>query len=170
MESLSWHISLADASGSNFQMKNVLKIILKLPRQHAEMWVKLWLWKYPFPYGKVHGANMGPTWVLPAPSGPHVGLMNLAIRAAFPHVTIKSHYHDYNAINHANSVIMECVAHWDHYPGTFYWRGLTLISAWISNHAPGEVWGEITYPFASFHNCTVEFWVPCSLCVMLWIL
>ena len=28
---------------------------------------------------KVHGANMGPTWVLSAPDGPHVGTMNLAI-------------------------------------------------------------------------------------------
>ena len=28
----------------------------------------------------VHGANMGPTWVLSAPDGPHVGPMNLAIR------------------------------------------------------------------------------------------
>ena len=33
-----------------------------------------------FPDGKVHGANMGPTWVLSAPDGPHVGPMNLAIR------------------------------------------------------------------------------------------
>ena len=29
---------------------------------------------------KVHGANMGPTWVLSAPDGPHVGPINLAIR------------------------------------------------------------------------------------------
>ena len=29
---------------------------------------------------KVHGANMGPTWVLSAPDGPHVGPMNLVIR------------------------------------------------------------------------------------------
>ena len=28
---------------------------------------------------KIHGANMGPSWVLPAPGGPHVGPMNLAI-------------------------------------------------------------------------------------------
>ena len=28
----------------------------------------------------VHGANIGPTWVLTAPDGPHVGIMNLAIR------------------------------------------------------------------------------------------
>ena len=30
------------------------------------------------PDSKVHGANMGPTWVLSAPDGPHVGPMNLA--------------------------------------------------------------------------------------------
>ena len=33
---------------------------------------------------KVHGAIMGPTWVLSAPDGPHVGPMNLA-------VTVTSH-------------------------------------------------------------------------------
>ena len=33
-----------------------------------------------YPDSKVHVANMGPNWVLPAPSGPHVGPMNLAIR------------------------------------------------------------------------------------------
>ena len=31
---------------------------------------------------KFMGANMGPTWVLLAPDGPHVGPMNLAIRAS----------------------------------------------------------------------------------------
>ena len=31
------------------------------------------------PDSKVHGANMGPTWVLSAPDGPHVGPMSLAI-------------------------------------------------------------------------------------------
>ena len=33
-----------------------------------------------FPDSNVHGANMGPNWVLSAPYGPHVGPMNLAIR------------------------------------------------------------------------------------------
>ena len=33
-----------------------------------------------FPDSKVHGANMGSTWVLSAPDGPHVGPVNLAIR------------------------------------------------------------------------------------------
>ena len=32
-----------------------------------------------FPDSKVHGANMGPTRVLPAPGGSHVGPMNLVI-------------------------------------------------------------------------------------------
>ena len=32
------------------------------------------------PDNKVHGANMGPTWVLSAPAGPHVGPINFAIR------------------------------------------------------------------------------------------
>ena len=30
--------------------------------------------------------------------------------------------------------------------GHFYWHGLTFIPAWISNHMPSEMWGEITYP------------------------
>ena len=32
-----------------------------------------------YPDSIVHGANIGPTWVLSAPDGPHVGPMNLAI-------------------------------------------------------------------------------------------
>ena len=36
--------------------------------------------QWTFPDSKVHEANMGPTWVLSAPDGPHVGHMNLAIR------------------------------------------------------------------------------------------
>ena len=40
--------------------------------------------------------------------------------------------------------------------GAFYWHGLTLIPAWMSNHMPGRVWDEITYPFLNFNGCTVE--------------
>ena len=32
------------------------------------------------PDSKVHGTNIGPTWVLAAPDGPHVGPMNLTVR------------------------------------------------------------------------------------------
>ena len=40
-------------------------------------------WKYPG--SKVHGANMGPTWVLSAPDGPHVDPMNLAMWVGLSH-------------------------------------------------------------------------------------
>ena len=40
--------------------------------------------------------------------------------------------------------------------GFFYYQGLTLIPAWISNHTPSKVWDEITYPFLNFNGCTVE--------------
>ena len=41
-----------------------------------------------YPGSKVHGANMGHTWVLSAPGGPHVGPMNLAIRVMSPYTRI----------------------------------------------------------------------------------
>ena len=50
-----------------------LNLLSALGRSHCDS----------FPDINVHGANMGPTWVLPAPDGPHVGPMNLAIRVAF---------------------------------------------------------------------------------------
>ena len=42
--------------------------------------------EYKYPDSKVHGANMGPTWVLSAPEGPHVGPKNFAIRKYIPHI------------------------------------------------------------------------------------
>ena len=38
---------------------------------------------------KIYGANMGSTWVLEAPDGPHVGPMNLAIGVSFIRVMLK---------------------------------------------------------------------------------
>ena len=40
--------------------------------------------------------------------------------------------------------------------GPFYYHGLTLIPAWISNYMPCKVWDEITYPFLNFNGSTVE--------------
>ena len=39
---------------------------------------------------------------------------------------------------------------------SFYWHGLSLIPAWISNYIHYNVRGEITYPFLNFNGCTVE--------------
>ena len=44
-----------------------------------------------YPENKVHGANMGPISVLSAPDGPHVGPINLAIRAVL--YILHSQYH-----------------------------------------------------------------------------
>ena len=38
-----------------------------------------WIFNDANPDSKIHGANMGPTWVLSAPDGPHVGPTNLAL-------------------------------------------------------------------------------------------
>ena len=48
--------------------------------------------------------------------------------------------------------------------GPFYWHGLTLIPAGISNHIHYKVWDEITYPFLNFHGCTAEVWEWMSNC------
>ena len=42
----------------------------------------------------------------------------------------------------------------------FYLHGLTLIPAWISNHMPGKVWDEITYPFLNFNGLWGEITYP----------
>ena len=53
--------------------------LVKLTRRnHNKTQQEAKTWTYPD--SKVHRANMGPTWVLSAPDGPHDGPMNLAIR------------------------------------------------------------------------------------------
>ena len=51
-------------------------------RLSAKLQSPLLLRSWTNPDNIVHVANMGPTWVLSAPAGPHVGPMNLAIREA----------------------------------------------------------------------------------------
>ena len=53
-------------------------------------------------------------------------------------------------LNCACKIVSE-MAFW----GPWYQHGLTLIPAWISNHKPSKVWGEITYPFPNFNGCTI---------------
>ena len=54
-------------------------------------WLCVILWdshKYwdQYPDNNIHGANMGPTWVLLAAAGPQVGPMNLVIRVHIKHM------------------------------------------------------------------------------------
>ena len=51
------------------------------------------------PDSRVHGANMGPTWVLSAPGGPHVGPMSLAIWEGTRHVSYYASFAQWKSIN-----------------------------------------------------------------------
>ena len=58
------------------------------------------------PDSKVLGTNMGPAWVLLAPGGPHVGLMNLAIRAGTVNmrlVTLITSHQSFHHSSHENT-------------------------------------------------------------------
>ena len=61
-------------------------------RHHAIMTVRFIC---SFPDSKVHGANMGPTWVLSAPDVPHAGPVSLAIRIVHDHVIKWKHFPRY---------------------------------------------------------------------------
>ena len=68
------------------------------------------------PDSNVHGANMGPTWVLSAPGGSHVGPMNLVIWADSSFAPI-------------NETVL-------FYKDVSYWQGASLESALYSIICP----------------------------------
>ena len=57
---------------------------------------------------QVPGANMGPTWVLSAPDGPHVGHTNLAIRDTANLYFLGNGY-DYDHVSGTDKVDGLCV-------------------------------------------------------------
>ena len=66
----------------------LLSVMARTPEKGFMQWLRLHKTTataanrkiYIYPDSKVHGANMGPTWVLLAPDMPHVVYMNLDIR------------------------------------------------------------------------------------------
>ena len=82
----SWHLMLSE------EYKNILYLTVFLFnwRWNARGWrnsllMKTVIFTLDTPDSKVHGANMGLTWVLSAPDGPHVCPTNLAIRDSLCH-------------------------------------------------------------------------------------
>ena len=68
-----------------------------------------------------------------------------------------------NSVNH-EMVILDLLMMWywhvTQYKGTkvpFYYHGLTLIPAWISNYMPGKVWDEFIYSFPIFNGWSLGF-------------
>ena len=41
---------------------------------------------------------------------------------------------------------------------TYYWYGLTLDPALMSNHMSSKAWDKITYSFPNFNVCAVKVW------------
>ena len=72
--------------GTHTKLRTAFQFSLSSPVCKGQTWYLLtnsWIIVLrSFPDSKVHGANMGSTWVLSVPDGPHVGPMNLAIRVA----------------------------------------------------------------------------------------
>ena len=63
---------------------------------------------------KVHGANMGPTWVLSAPDGPHIDPMSLAIKVYLSKkISIQVEFTFFIFIG---------------WPGAVCWRACTLVT------------------------------------------
>ena len=65
-------------------MEHTLFYAVIIAHTRTNIYVYAYICVHTLPVGvpdcKVHWANMGPTWVLSAPDGSHVGPMNLAIR------------------------------------------------------------------------------------------
>ena len=66
-----------EALGTKPRTTNSFILALTLLPVHGDILSHLYHTKYP--NSKVHGAIIGPTWVLSAPGGPYVGPMQLAI-------------------------------------------------------------------------------------------
>ena len=68
------------------------------------------------PDSKVHGANMGPTWVLSAPDGPHVGSMDLAIRVVNIGSAPGHHYLNqcWHMVNCTRMIKLQWTLTWEH--------------------------------------------------------
>ena len=134
---------------------------------HNESYVKS-LWWY-IPDSKVHGANMGPTWVLSAPDGPHVGHMNFAIRLFAIICSVYAHLHDAFCPHHRSHLVItfvHCIIQYSASAPTVteYSRAGEII-AWIYNNYIQHVqWWEARVFFSycsGLRHCCRE--VPSSI-------
>ena len=106
----------------------------------------------PFPDNKVHWVNMGPTWVLSAPDGPHVGPMNLAVRVG----SIKVQWDKMVCLefiqSHTISKTYTLGNTNDKYPG-LYMLYFFRIYEMLENTNCSKCWGQ--YPY-HHHNLTIS--------------
>ena len=86
------------------------------------------------PDSKVHGDNMGPTWVLTAPNGPHGGPMNLAIWGKMKYMYIRnwvgSAFVQVMACHLCNAILSTCTSQISRKFGAKYSRFHSLECDW----------------------------------------
>ena len=92
------------------------------------------------PDSKVLGANVGPTWVLSAPGGPHVGPMNLAIRDV--------HQIVHNYVN--TFCLLRCVRYYSICVTLHYWNSIERVK-------PRPPRPEV-FCMCSFNVTAIEVW------------
>ena len=74
-----WHY-IVDLPDDDVMTWNCLRITVPLWGESiVHTWIPLTKDQIYGPVSKIHGTNMGPTRVLSAPNGPHVGFINLAV-------------------------------------------------------------------------------------------
>ena len=93
----------------------------------------------PFPYSKVHGANMGPIWGRQDPGGPHVGHMKIVIRVWI--LIVRNH--QLNSNNNNNGPL------WGESIGWFPHKGQVIQKAFPRLGANGN----------DIHFCLIWFWL-----------
>ena len=96
---------------------------------------------------------MGPTWGAPGADKTQVGPINFAIWGI--------NWKHYRLSSLRRTLLMQAdpvtSSRWFQVAcGPFYWNGLTLILAWISNCIHYIMWDEIIYPFLNLNGATVE--------------
>ena len=72
-----------------FSVEQMLSLLVQDSYKWSRNRLIRWAGRSDYPDSKVHGAIMGPNWVLSAPDVPHIGPMNLAIWVVFG--SIESH-------------------------------------------------------------------------------
>ena len=100
------------------------------------------------PDSKVHGTNMGPTWVVSAPDGPHVDPMSLAIRKVlhvFARLALLVLERD-KWTDRQKQQAYPCGSLW--FITTVWYNIFSMMTSSNGNifRITGPLWGEFTYP------------------------
>ena len=117
----------------------------KHPKQSSLQCLECWIvLKRRSSHSQIHGANMGPTWFLSAPDGPHVGTMNLAIGVSSSDATLLYVVH-----NSVASYFWNIFAY-------YKYRLLSITNVYVS------ICRNISHRKAAEGDIWLILWAPCN--------